>query len=118
MSRPQIRLILDGVHLPDKVYEEYDVSGLDDILFDIDETGSLFELDGSDYGPETVTYYIYCDHPDEFWAQIRETVQKYPLCSGAGVQFLNENGEICKEFRLERTEPNIGGDSLPLTPQR
>ena len=100
MTRQQIRLILDGVSLPDAVYEEYDVSGLDDAIYDVDESGELFEIDGSDYGPETVTYYIHCDNAEALWLRIKDAVTNYPLCSGAMVQFLKENGDIIKEFKL------------------
>jgi hypothetical protein len=98
--KEQIRLILDGINLPDSVYEEFDVSGLDDKFYDIDETGSLFSLDGSDYGPTTVTYYIHCANAAELWPKIQTTVSEYPLCKGASVEFHNTAGEIYKTFKL------------------
>jgi hypothetical protein len=100
--KEQIRLILDGTGLPESVYEEFDVSGLDDTLYEIDESGSLFELDGSDYGPETVTYYIHCQNAEALWPQIEEAVSEYPLCSGANVEFHNPEGEVYRQFKLKQ----------------
>src|ERR1019366_4136012 len=42
---------LDGVHLPDQVYQECDLSTLEDMLIEAIESSNAGELDGNEIGP-------------------------------------------------------------------
>ncbi|MDE6285011.1 MAG: hypothetical protein K2M17_04625 [Bacilli bacterium] len=73
-----LALILDAVHLDQKVYEENDINtllkGLDDDLKDVGSYHSYYNSDEATY------LYFYGESYDKMNKLLKEVVHKYPLC--------------------------------------
>jgi hypothetical protein len=92
---------LDGVGLPEEIYEEYDLLGLEDALTeDLERTGAG-EFDGDEMGDAVTTVYLYGKDADDIFRAVEKTLRQYPLCKGARV-VLREGppGAREKEIRL------------------
>lgn len=76
---------LDGVGLPDSVYEECDLSTLEDQLIAIIEQKRLGEFDGNETGENNTTLYMYAPDAEKLFAGIEAILTSYPLCQGAEV---------------------------------
>ncbi len=76
---------LDAQGLPDQVYEEYDLSTLEDELGEAIEAAEVGEYDGNEFGPGVVTLYMYGPDAEALFAAIEAPLRAYPLCVGAKV---------------------------------
>jgi len=92
---------VDGTGLPDEVYEEYDLSTLDDQLIEVIERESLGEFDGNEVGPTETTLYMYGPDAERLFSGIENTLRAYPLCRGARVVIRRGGpGSKQRELRL------------------
>ncbi|MEY2493789.1 MAG: hypothetical protein QOJ45_281 [Verrucomicrobiota bacterium] len=89
---------LDGVNLPDSVYEECDTSTIEDRLTPILERQQLGYFDGTETGPAATTLFMYGPDGERLFAGIEQTLRDYPLCHGARVSIRGRSSE--REFRL------------------
>ena len=62
---------LDGVNLADHVYQESDLSTLEDLLIEAINNENAGELDGNETGPETTTIFTYGTDADRLFAAMR-----------------------------------------------
>jgi hypothetical protein len=76
---------LDGQGLPSSVYEECDLSTIEDQLIEVIERDKLGEFDGNEVGPEGATLYMYSQDAEGLFSAIEPTLRAYPLCQGARV---------------------------------
>ena len=80
-----VLVYLDGIGLPDNVYEKYDTSTLEDMLTPILEAEGLGECDGTETGPEETVIFLYGADADRLFSAVEATLRSYPLCKGARV---------------------------------
>jgi hypothetical protein len=76
---------LDGTGLPDKVYEEWDTSSIEDRLIEVIERDGLGEFDGNETGPTETALFMYGPDAERLFAGIERTLRDYPLYQGARV---------------------------------
>lgn len=76
-----VLIYLDGVNLPDKVYEENDLSTLEDLLIEAINENDAGELDGNETGPETTTIFTYGPDANRLYAAMEDVLKTYPLCT-------------------------------------
>jgi len=76
---------LDGVGLPDHVYEECDLATIEDRLIAVIEEKKLGEFDGNEVGERDTTFYMYRSNAEKLFAGIEAVLRDYPLCAGAEV---------------------------------
>jgi len=76
---------LDGVNLPDKVYQECDLSTLEDLLIDVIESNNAGELDGHETGPTETTIFTYGRDADELYRAMEPVLKEYPLSQNARI---------------------------------
>ena len=92
---------LDGSGLPDHIYDEYDLSTIEDRLIDVIEREGLGEFDGNEVGPGETTLYMYGPDAERLFAGIEQTMRTYPLCQGARVEIRRGGpGAEQREVRL------------------
>jgi hypothetical protein len=77
---------LDGTDLADNVYEECDLSTLEDRLIEVIERDGLGEFDGNEIGPGETTLFMYGPDAERLFAGIEQTLRSYPLCERARVE--------------------------------
>jgi len=80
-----VLVYLDGQELPAEVYEEHDLSTLEDKLAEVIESQALGEFDGNEIGPGEAVLYMYGPNAEALFAGIQETLRAYPLCRSARV---------------------------------
>ena len=71
---------LRGSGLPDEIYENYDVSTLEDQLIEAIEANQLGEFDGNEFGPEETVLYMYGPDAEKLFNGIESVLRAYPLC--------------------------------------
>ena len=76
---------LDGIGLPDNIYQECDTATLEDKLIAILDAKGLGEFDGTESGSKETTVFLYGPDADKLFAGIEATLRAYPLCKGARV---------------------------------
>lgn len=76
---------LPGSGLPDAVYEEYDLSTLEDRLIEAVAVSGSGEYDGNEFGPGEVVLYLYGPDAEALFSAIEGTLRGYPLCQNARV---------------------------------
>ena len=107
MSLPNeqaVLVYLDGQNLPQEVYEDYDVSTLEDQLSEVIESQSLGEFDGNEFGPDGVTLYMYSPDAEKLFSGIESVLRAYPLCQNARVVIRQGGpGSQAREIRLSET---------------
>jgi hypothetical protein len=92
---------LDGIGLPDAVYEEYDLATLEDQLTERIQYDGLGECDGHESGPEETTLFLYGADAERLFERVEATLRSYPLCRGARVTIrLGPPGAPEREIRL------------------
>jgi hypothetical protein len=74
---------LPGSGLPDVVYEEYDLSTLEDQLIEAVEASGSGEYDGDEFGPGEVVFYLYGPDAEALFSAIEGTLRAYPLSQSA-----------------------------------
>jgi hypothetical protein len=76
---------LDGVNLPEKVYEECDLSTLEDLLIEAIESENAGELDGNETGPTETTIFTYGPDAERLYGAMEPVLRDYPLCRNARI---------------------------------
>ena len=84
-SEQAVIVYLDGVGLPDQVYQEYDLATLEDKLSEVIELNSLGEFDGNEVGPGGATLFMYGSDAEKLFRGIVSALRACPLCQGAQV---------------------------------
>jgi hypothetical protein len=77
---------LPGGGLPDEVYDNYDLSTLEDQLIEAVDRAGCGEFDGNEFGPAGATLYLYGPDAEALFAAIEGTLRAYPLCQNARVE--------------------------------
>ena len=80
-----VLIILDGSSLPDEIYQQYDLSTLEDQLIEVIGKNGVGELDGNETGPMETTIYTYGPDADRLYEIIEPVLVTYPLCENARV---------------------------------
>lgn len=80
---------LDGVNLPDEVYENHDLATLEDQLIDMLEASRLGDYGGHEFGEQNTTVYLYGPSADAIFDAIEPILADYPLCENARVVLRN-----------------------------
>lgn len=80
-----VLVYMDGQNLPDEVYEEYDLSTIEDQLIEVIEKGGLGEFDGNEIGQGEAILYMYGPDAERLFSGIESVLRAYPLCKGARV---------------------------------
>ena len=110
-----VLVYLDGQTLPDEVYAEYDVGGLEDQLRPLLEQTGVGIYDGDEFGPKEVTLFMYGPDAEALFRVIEPCLLAYPLCQNARVLIRpGEPGTLGREIRLprgDRAEPDVVPDS-------
>jgi hypothetical protein len=92
---------LDGVGLPDKVYEECDLATLEDRLIEALAQSRVGEFDGNETGPTETTLFMYGPNAEQLFSSIESVLRAYPLCQGARVEIRAGGPEVKgRETRL------------------
>jgi hypothetical protein len=76
---------LDGVGLPDSVYEECDLATIEDRLIAVIKEKKLGKFDGNEVGEKYTTLYMYAPDAEKLFAGVEAVLRDYPLCQGAEV---------------------------------
>ena len=76
---------LDGMNLPDRVYQENDLMTLEDLLVDAIDQSGAGDLDGHETGPETTTIFTYGPDADRLYKAMEPALRSYPLCQNARI---------------------------------
>jgi hypothetical protein len=73
-------VMLRGTGQDHAIYQQYDLSTLEDqIIATLDGTG-LGTFDGNEVGPEGATLYLYGADAENLYTKIESTLRAYPLC--------------------------------------
>jgi tetratricopeptide (TPR) repeat protein len=89
----EVLVELDGIHLPEWVYESCDIATLENRLEAVLEMEEQGELDGHETGPENTTLFLYGADANELFRAIEPVLRKYPLCQGARVTIRQDSEE-------------------------
>jgi len=76
---------LDAQSLPDAVYEEHDLSTLEEQLEQALNATRAGSFDGNEFGPGVVTLYMYGPDAERLFSVVETPLRAYPLCAGAKV---------------------------------
>jgi hypothetical protein len=96
-----VLVYLDAMGLPDEIYEEYDLSTLEDQLIAKIRSGSLGEFDGNEMGDGETVPFMYGADAERLFAGIEATLRRYPLCQNARIIIRRGNpGAPQRELRL------------------
>lgn len=76
---------LDGTSLPDSVYEQYDLSTLEDQVIGVLNEQQVGEYDGNEIGPSGATIYLYGPNAEAILNAIQPVLSAYPLCRNAQI---------------------------------
>lgn len=79
----EVLIELDGIHLPETVYEDCDVATLENRLEEALEGSGLGELDGHETGPESTVLFLYGGNAEALFRAVEPLLLDYPLCRGA-----------------------------------
>lgn len=80
-----VLVYLDGTGLPDQIYQENDLSTLEDQLFEAIGAEQAGEFDGNEIGPDGTTLFAYGQDANRLFAAIEPVLRDYPLCRNARV---------------------------------
>ena len=80
-----VLVYLDGTGLPSHIYEECDLSTIEDRLIEVIERDGLGKFDGNEIGPTEVILFMYGSDAERLFASIEMTLRNYPICQGARV---------------------------------
>ena len=76
---------LDGTTLPSSTCEKYDLATLENQLIAIVDSEAVGELDGHEFGPQTVRIFLYGADAEALFEAIEPVLRGYPLCERARV---------------------------------
>jgi hypothetical protein len=76
---------LDAVSLSDQIYEEFDLSTLEDQLVAAIIGNHAGELDGNEIGDAVTTIFTYGPDADRLYRVMEPVLKSYPLCQNARV---------------------------------
>jgi hypothetical protein len=76
---------IDAVGQPDEVYENFDLSTLEDQLIEAIESAGVGELDGNELGDGVTKLFMYGPDAARLYNAIEPVLLAYPLCKGARV---------------------------------
>jgi hypothetical protein len=65
-----VLIYLDGTGLPDQIYQEYDLSTLEDQLIEAIGVEHVGEFDGNEIGPDGTTLYLYGQDANRLFAAV------------------------------------------------
>jgi hypothetical protein len=100
---------LDGISLPDAIYEQADTDALADSLWEILKKLPGSEIRGSWQGPEETAIYIYGMDAEAMFSAIEPVLRAYPQCQNARVVIRHGNPALGpREVRMPR-DPSGGG---------
>jgi hypothetical protein len=74
---------LDGVGLPDAVYEEYDLATIEDQLSSAVTRDGTGDFDGNEVGQGGATLFMYGPDAERLFRTVEPVLRAYPLCRGA-----------------------------------
>ncbi|HTQ39229.1 MAG TPA: hypothetical protein VMJ32_09375 [Pirellulales bacterium] len=80
-----VLVYLDGVGLPNHIYQECELATIEDRLMATIEDSNLGEFDGNEIGPKETVLYMYGPDAEKLFAGIELTLRNYPLCQGARI---------------------------------
>lgn len=83
-----IALIIDGVNLPQEVYEKYELDGLLDALKPVLD-GGIGEFHGCNTLSETTELYFYGPSADRMLDSIAKVQSEFPLCQNSKTRKIN-----------------------------
>jgi hypothetical protein len=75
-----VLVYLDGVGLPDEIYEQYDLEQLENQLTEVIEARGVGMYDGNEFGPSEVVLYMYGPDAEALFSAIAPVLRDYPLC--------------------------------------
>jgi hypothetical protein len=75
-----VLVYLDGTGLPNHVYQENDLTTLEDQLIEVVDRESLGEFDGKELGPTETTLFPYGPDAERLFLGIESTLPSHPLC--------------------------------------
>lgn len=78
-----VLVYLDGVSLPEEVYESCDLFTLEDQLEDALRENGAGDFDGDEIGEEGTILFIYGPSAKKILAAIEPVLRSYPLCQNA-----------------------------------
>jgi hypothetical protein len=88
-----LAIYLDGINLPDKVYDTCSSQGLADLIVDaLDSVGA--EIRGSWVGRSETSIYMYGPDAESMFTHIEPILATYPLCQNARVVIRHGNPEL------------------------
>ncbi|MCC6670906.1 MAG: hypothetical protein IT458_07590 [Planctomycetes bacterium] len=92
---------IDGVGLPDHVYEECDLATLEDRLAEALSGQRLGDVDGNEMRETTSVVFMYGPDAERMFASVEPVLRAYPLCQGARVEIRRgPPGSACREVRI------------------
>jgi hypothetical protein len=80
-----VLVYLDGASLSDEIYQNYDLSTLEEQLIEAITGNGVGEFDGNEVGPEATTLYAYGSDADALFSAMEPVLRSYPLCQKARV---------------------------------
>jgi hypothetical protein len=96
-----VLVYLDSRGLPDRIYEQYDVSTLEEQLIEAVEAAGAGEFDGLEFGPAEVILFMYGPDADALFRSVEPILRAYPLCENARVVIRPGGPQIVgRELRL------------------
>lgn len=102
-SDQAVLVYLDGVGLPDEVYEKYDLEGLETQLVAAVEQAGVGLYDGNEFGPEEVILFLYGSDAEAIFRVIEPVLRGYPLSAGARVEIRPGGPDaVAREIQLPR----------------
>jgi hypothetical protein len=78
-----IIITLDGMSLPDEVYEQYDTATLEEKLEEA--LSGLGECDGAEHGERNTQIFLYGPNAEAMFRAVEPTLLGYPLAASARV---------------------------------
>jgi hypothetical protein len=100
-----VLVFLDGVSLPDEVYESCDTSTIEDLLLPVLERTGVGEFDGTEAGLMETCLFLYGKDAEKLFATIEPILKDYPLSQGARVVIRHgAPGAPHRELRLPLLE--------------
>jgi hypothetical protein len=98
-----VAVYLDGLTLPQQVYEDYDINELADRMTDALTSAEAGAIRGSWAGPEETAIYVYGKSAEGIFAALKPILSSYPLCQNSRVVLRCGNPKLGpREIRLPR----------------
>ena len=97
---------LDGISLPDVIYEQHDLATLEEELIGVVEGRAPGECDGNEIGPAETTLFLYAGDAAALFRGIEPILRANPLCQNARVVIRSGGPDApTTEIRIPRTTP-------------